>query len=463
MPSTLRELMQTDPEVDRIIRDPTIPHKHAADRIFTLTGVRRTYEAVRLLRKQLGIQRRNAPKEPEPEACASPEVGPGRVTVDANGGEFVNVTLEEPVMGNDFDHVFRLFKLDPDLYQIVDDTVRMSTWQQSRRTSDGDRDLVQLYSYSCRFRRRVAGDLVDLEEFAERQSHVRNWRPDLTLRRTPGSGLGEASTFVINWADWQLGKGEGGGVKATEQRVLDSFDRCTKRLLDLRKLGRNVEGVAIVNMGDPVEGCMGQYAAQLATVELTQRQQLLLAMDLFTTGILHFSSLAEKVDVVGVICNHGEWNRVDYKNAADDSDNAGAFLMDTVQRIISARSDMGHVQWTIPHDEMVVMAELSGVQNAFTHGHKIPSGTLKSEEAWLAQQSIHLLRRYGKEPQIWTTAHKHHAFLIDLGPWHRIQCSALDGGSKWYLDSSGKWSMPGTTTYLAGTHDVRCFSDYSIE
>ena len=29
----------------------------------------------------------------------------------------------------------------------------MSTWQQSKRTETGDRDTVQLYSYSARFRR----------------------------------------------------------------------------------------------------------------------------------------------------------------------------------------------------------------------------------------------------------------------------------------------------------------------
>jgi len=38
---------------------------------------------------------------------------------------------------------------------VVDDTVRMSKWQQSKRTESGDRDVVWLYSYRARFARRT--------------------------------------------------------------------------------------------------------------------------------------------------------------------------------------------------------------------------------------------------------------------------------------------------------------------
>lgn len=460
--TTLRELMKSAPAVSEILKDQSLSARAAARQIQELTGVKKSGESIRLLRLQLGIQGDPHPT-PHDSQPSEPQVGTGRATTDATGGQFEDVTLDAPIMDGNFDHVFKLFNLDPSLYQIVDETVKCSTWQQSKRLEDGQRDVVQLYSYSCRFRKTTAAALTE-DDFQERRRRVHEWRPDAPrlARRTPGLGLGAPSTFVINWADWQLGKSEGGGVEATEQRVLDSFDRCDARVKELRAVGRNVEGIAVVNMGDPVEGCMGQYSSQLFTVELTQRRQLLMAMDLFETGIMHFATLAEKFDAVGVLCNHGEWNRVDSKQMTSDSDNASGFLMDAVQRVLKGHPSLAHIKWTIPQDEMIVQVDLSGVQNAFTHGHKIPSGTLKAEESWLASQSLNLLRRYGSEPRIWTTAHKHHAFLIDIGPYHRIQCSALDGGSKWYLDSSGKWSMPGTTTYLAGTHDVRGFSDYAI-
>lgn len=457
--ASLRELMDSDDEVAALINNPSLGNATVAKRIQQLTGVKRGSEAVRLLRKGIGFQR-NSQKKIAAAADDAPELGTGKATTDEDGGEFVSVVLSEPIMGNNFEHVFTLFNLDPTLYEIVDSTVRMSTWQQSKALEDGTRDLVQLYSYSCRFRKVRAADLKDgSADFEARRERVLAWTPTYEL---VGGGDEDATTFVVNWADWQLGKSEAGGVAATEARVLDSFQKCVTRIQELRACGRNIEGIAIVNMGDPLEGCMGNYASQTFTVELTQREQLLLGMDLFQQGILTLSQMADKVDVIGVLCNHGEWNRVDGKSVTSDSDNAGGFLLDAVKRVVSARGDMGHIEWTIPHDEMVVMRELSGVHNAFTHGHKIPSGTLKSEEGWLQNQSIGLLRSQGAEPAIWTTAHKHHAFVYDFGPWHRIQCSALDGGSKWYTDSSGKWSTPGTTTYLVGKHTDRRFSDYEI-
>lgn len=458
--ASLRELMDSDDEVAALINDPSLGNATVAKRIQQLTGVSRSGESVRTLRNSIGVQRNSHPARPS-TANDAPELGTGKATVDEDGGEFVSVVLSEPIMGNNFEHVFTLFNLDPTLYEIVDSTVRMSTWQQSKALEDGTRDLVQLYSYSCRFRKVRAAELEDgSADFEARREHVLSWAPSFV--RDINSTWDSPATFVINWADWQLGKSEGGGVAAAEKRVLDSFEKCCQRVDDLRKIGRNIEQIAIVNMGDPIEGCMGNYASQTFTVELTQREQLLLGMDLFTMGFLTFAKMAKRVKGIGTLCNHGEWNRVDGKSVTSDSDNAGGFIMDAVQRVLDARGDMKHIEWTIPHDEMIVMAELSGVYNAFTHGHKIPSGTLKSEEGWLQNQSIGLLRSKGAEPAIWTTAHKHHAFVYDFGPWHRIQCSALDGGSKWYTDSSGKWSTPGTTTYLVGKHTDRRFSDYEI-
>ncbi len=449
--------MESNPAVQAIIEDPSLSNNDAALRISALIGESRSHESVRKLRQSIGFQRNPHPTRHDAQ-LPEPEIGTGKATVDEDGGEFVNVVLDAPIMGDNFDHVFELFNLDPELYVIVDSTVRMSTWQQSKALEDGTRDIVQLYSYSCRFHR-VRAVAEDDSDFETRRQRVFDWQPTYTVNTDK---VAPATTFVVNWADWQLGKSEAGGVDATVARVLESFQKTVTRIEELRACGRNIEGIAIVNMGDPLEGCIGNYASQTFTVELTQREQLLLGMDLFETGILTLSQMAENVDVIGVLCNHGEWNRVDGKSITSDSDNAGGFLLDAVKRVVSARPDMGHITWTIPHDEMVVSKNLSGAVNAFTHGHKIPSGTLKSEEGWLQNQSIGLLRRDGVEPSIWTTAHKHHAFIYDFGPWHRIQCSALDGGSKWYTDASGKWSTPGTTTYLAGTHTSRRFSDYEI-
>ena len=373
--------------------------------------------------------------------------------VELDGGELSTGALPMPLDG-DWSSVLRSFGLDPDVFEVADDTVRMSKWQSSKRLENGDRDLIWLYSYRAKFRRKVVTALADVDIELLRQG-VAKWKP-LPKTVTPADGV--PSTFVVCWADQQLGRAAGGGVEATIDRILASFDATIHRVKELRKIGRNIQEIAIVNMGDPVEGCDGNYASQLFTVELTQRQQLLLALDLWAQGVRRLSNLAEKAQFISVLCNHGEWMRRGGKQVTSDSDNAGGFLTDALERMLEGRPETENLSWIIPHDEMVTTAELSGVKVAFTHGHKI-SG---KEVEWLRGQSIRVLREEGREPDIWVTAHKHHLQVEDFGPWYRFQCPSNDGGSKWYTDMTGKWSTAGTLTFLVGNHDSRGWSDMAV-
>jgi len=113
---------------------------------------------------------------------------------------------------------------------------------------------------------------------------------------------------------------------------------------------------------------------------------------------------------------------------------------------------------------MTMQVNLSGLEVAFTHGHKITG----KEVEWFRGQSLRLLRENGAEPRLWFHAHKHHLKIQDWGPFTSIQCPSLDtngepsGGSKWFSDISGQWSTPGTLTMLVGEHDKRGFSDLAV-
>jgi hypothetical protein len=387
------------------------------------------------------------------EADGHPNGDKAWATVSPDGGELSTGAM--PVeLGTDWDSVLKGFGLDPDVFEVVDDTVRMSKWQSSKRLDNGDRDLIWLYSYRARFRRKSLTALPDTE-VEDIRKYVQKWKPlSKTKQESPETG----STLVVCWADQQLGKSAGGGVDATVERILDSYTATIERVKELRKNGRNIEKIAIVNMGDPVEGCDGNYASQLFTVELTQRQQLLLALDLWAQGVRQLSSLAEESEFISVLCNHGEWMRRGGKAVTSDSDNAGGFLTDALQRILTGRPEADKLKWNIPHDEMTTTSVLSGVKVAFTHGHKITG----KEVEWLRGQSIRILREEGREPDIWVTAHRHHLQVQDFGPWYRFQCPSNDGGSKWYTDTSGNWSTPGTLTFLVGKHDPRGWSDMAV-
>ena len=373
-----------------------------------------------------------------------------QTSVSSEYAEVHTGAVEAPIESvADWDGVLRHFGLDPAEFEIMDDTVKMSSWQQSKRTEDGDRDVVWLYAYKARFRR-VAARLpeTDLEQI---KKDIARWRP---IRRTPGAGLGAPSTLCLSLADWQLGKGEGGGAAGTTQRVLDAFDAGEKRLKELRRIGRNVTSVALWNMGDPNEGCYDNYANQAFTTDLNRREQLNLAIRLHLTGIRTFAPLADDVEWGSVLCNHGEWSRAGgpgSRSVTDDSDNIGGFLGDTIRTVMADRAGFDHVRYLVPHDEMTMVSHMSGVTVALAHGHKAP-GTPK-ELTWLHGETVRILRERRREVRLWMLAHRHHYSIVDHGPWHRLQMPSLDYGSKNFTDGTGKWSTAGTFTCLVGEHE----------
>lgn len=379
-------------------------------------------------------------------ASAPPEKGRWHCDETSSGAEITTPYIENAEgLHGDWNWLLAHFDLDPEVFEVENNSVRISKWGQSARAKSGDRDHIWLYSYRARFRRVTAqADAVDIEAAIER---VRKWKP---IRRTPGRGLGTPSTFFLGWADWQLGKD---GTDATIQRVLDSFDQATARIKELRSIGRNVESLAIWNMGDPDEACAENYASQTFTVELTQRQQFNLALDLWCQGMRVLAPQFHDVEFGSLLCNHGQFNRRGDKQITSDSDNAGGYLAETLQRVLSGSDDMSHVRWSIPGSEMSMLTHMSGVPVALAHGHKAPSGSA-AETEFLRGQSIRLLREHGKEPRLWMTAHRHHYAITDMGPWTRIQMPSLDSGSKWYTDTSGHWSTPGTFSCLVGEHEA---------
>jgi hypothetical protein len=382
----------------------------------------------------------------------------GKVTVEADGGEFTDVTLDAPIESDDWGRVFRIFQLNPDEFEVVDDTVRMSTWQQSKATEDGVRDLVQLYSYSARFKRKPKQRLPEADVEAHRKA-VRSWNIRKPSRSAVSGMTGFPVAAVVNLADIQGGKSEGGGVAATEKRLKDGLENVT-RWLDRMADDYNIDEIALINNGDPMENCAGNYAAQLFTVELNLRGQMNFVLDVWEQYARHLFPRHDRARFVSVLCNHGEFGRMGgAKNQTSDSDNAGGFLAETLQRILD-RPEFDHVEWTIPHDEMNVYADIAGVPMGFNHGHKIPGNDAGGFEKWLNGQvrgddQAHAVK-------VWQTAHRHNFQAFDLGSCSVFQSPSLDGGSKWLRDMTGRYSRSGILAYLVGEQFPLGWSDMAF-
>lgn len=360
----------------------------------------------------------------------------GSVDVGPDGGQFVDVQTTEPV--TDWTQIFTRFNLDPDVFEVVGDTVRMSNWQQSKRTNDGDRDVINLYSYRATFTRKAA-NLVDL---AELTASIRAWHP---ATKPPKRSKTPAEAYVVALADWQLGKSERG---LGTQHTVDTLNSCLQATVhdieQLRANGHNLTTLVIANMGDHTEGVSGHYASQTATIDLNLRAQLKLALELNMQWIKTLAPMFQQVTYTSVLCNHGQLsNGTGHVNITDDSDNASGLIGDLLKTVCNLHPDLKHVQFVVPHDEMITTVEAAGVRIAMAHGQKITG----QEKAWLDAQSQWLTRTNGFVPDVWLTAHRHHAQLTDYGPYTRIQATTVDPGSKWWTDSTGLWSRPGTTVF----------------
>lgn len=377
---------------------------------------------------------------------------------DSDGGEFTDIQSDKPLeLHGDWRHVFEKFGLNADDFEIIDDTVRCSTWQQSKRLENGDRDITNLYSYRARFRRRSVTVLTD-DEVAEARKRLQRYK---LPKRIPGSGLGPVVGAVLNLADIQGGKSEGGGVAATQQRLLDGLENFQSYVNKQRKVGVNLGKLMIVNNGDPYEGCAGNYDSQLFTVELNHRGQMNFVLDMWTTYARELYPQFDEGEFVSVLCNHTEMGRMGgRKSQTSDSDSGGAFLAETLQRILGGRSDFDHVNFNIPHDEMNVFVDFAGVPMGFNHGHKIPGSDATGFEKWLNGQVRGDARVHATK--VWITAHRHNFQCWDLGSATGFSCPSVDGGSKWLKDMNGKYSRAGVLAMTVGEHHQLGWSDLAF-
>src|SRR5699024_8974261 len=142
---------------------------------------------------------------------------------------------------------------------VVDDTVKMSTWQQSKRSDDGERDAIQLYSYSARFKKVDQGLRISPET-------QKAWRRNLLRTKFPTPTDRKGGTYVILVADPQLGK------KGTEE-AKENWKRGIREHVKEIQRG-NYAGVHIAFMGDETENVVNSYGNQPHTIELNRSEQM---------------------------------------------------------------------------------------------------------------------------------------------------------------------------------------------
>jgi hypothetical protein len=451
--TTIFEAAELDSDLLSALQDGSRGHKPVAREYgFSETSVRRWRT-----RHDVSLNT-GAPEGPSTAATtttADQVEQKGTIDVTPDGAKVNNVVVTSPI-NEDWSSVFSLFNMNADDFEVVDDTVRMSTWQQSKRTDDGERDTIQLFAYSARFRR-ISKDYVSPETVAEwREALLVNepHPPQETLYSIPG-------TYVALVADPQLGK------KGTEEAVENWKRGVTIHMQAAANLAP--EAIHIAFQGDEHEGVVNNYANQPHTVELNFTRQLELDYDMRIWTIRKALELGIPLSVSSVISNHGEWTRNGGKDVVTTrSDNSSTHIARQVAKFFNEMVPFGipPIDWTIGEGDPGVLVNLSGIPAYFSHGYiekgKGGATEIRTKNA-LERQILGKTDTLGEVP-LFFMAHYHHFYMQEFEGRTLFGCPALEAerSSEYMLDQYGVWSPPGMLGLLVGRDKKRGWSDLSV-
>jgi len=351
-----------------------------------------------------------------------------------------------------WDDLIRILGGNPTTTQVKNDTIRVS----ARTNRDGI--LVRSYSAALEPRNTEHDTITEQIHAAvdEIRTALRTPRPTVTPSRAT-----DANTFMIAWGDTQIGKAAGGGITGVIERFFDAIDNAIATYRNHTILGRRFNNVFMPIMGDITEGVAGNYDSQLFTVCLNDTDQQLLGIELITWAIERVrTEIGLPLTVAFVNSNHGERSRLSMTGGAKNKTSAS----DTNDRLIGEVLRMRYetpdggpkVTFIVPGGNLVVPVAMNGVPIALAHGHGIgPRQKATTIQQELLIYDSELTAHNGGTPfmpKVWITAHYHHYQVMDVGPYTWIQTPALDGGSSWFTNTSGKYSRPGLVTALIGAH-----------
>ena len=355
-------------------------------------------------------------------------VSMGSVDVGPDGGEFKDVKSETPI--TDWADIFRRFNLDPDTFEVAGDTVRMSTWQQSKRTDTGDRDVVNLYSYRAQFTRRT--ETVDLPAlYAESRR-----KPQARVKTVPA-----ARVTVVALSDVQTGKVDHRGG-TTE--LLERLDAARAALTDHLKQ-RKPQATVLAEVGDLFEG-FESGGNPAFTNDLSLAQQ----MDLAGTELYKFIEVMQRhghVDIMSAPSNHTAW-RNGKQNLGRPGDDLGMFVHRQVQKVANAAGIDATWIFSDTYNESVVH-DVLGTGLGMVHGNQFSPG--QAVTWWQKQQ-------HGGMPManadIMLSGHYHNLTIQPTGrnpkngraKWW-LQAPTIDSGSSWYRNIAGGDSDAGLLVF----------------
>jgi hypothetical protein len=345
-----------------------------------------------------------------------------------------------------------IWDLDPEVYEIDPNfSPQFRAWDANLgRDSDGEACVQRFYYYKANVRLRSRYYGLDIEELLVGLGDHK--RPESSLS-VPDSPVG----MVVPLSDWQIGKGDGDGVKGTLERLDEVKWRIVDRIADVKRMGWEIGCLYPIGIGDLVEQCWGNYPAQPFTVELNRREQVRLTRRVLRDYFIEWSKHVPQIVGGGVGGNHGE-NRGGSSSSGGkaksfttpgDNDDVAVFEM-VAETLAQNDEAFGHIHWAIPDESLNLVLDIYGTIVGFNHGHLTKGGGDPQRKilSWWKDMG-HQEHPIG-DAHVLVTGHYHHLQIVDHGPKVWIQCPSLDGGSRWWQDMGGGRSASGQVSFLVG-------------
>ena len=340
----------------------------------------------------------------------------------------------------EFDDLLKSWGFDPEKYSILNDTIRVSTWDMNL----GKGDVQQAWAYKAQIVYKE--HVLDTEDY----DRISKWIQSYKRKAKPKVKQPEASFFVAI-SDLQLGKRDGGGTEAIVNRFLEKIDTVRDRYNFLRKAGVKLDQLTVVGLGDIVEGCVGFYPQAMGPngVELDYRNQMKLARRIIAKALVEWSKDFDVVVVGAVPGNHGTKRIAKNLAPTGEMDNYDIEVFEQIAEIFADKPQYSHVKFVIP-DEPHLSLNVCGTNMSFTHGHLAGySGTVENKLMnWWKNQTFGGFHA-GSSDILVTGHYHHHRELHDGRTW--IQVPSLDE-STWFEQQAGKKTKQGVMTMVVDSN-----------
>lgn len=357
----------------------------------------------------------------------------------ANGkGTLSTGAIETDLSGLSHEAILQMFGHNPDVVEIT------GLLHESHKEYYNRDEGKKLWKHSYRFsvqKKAVSDKQPDFDPVQLLNSI------EVSKRGITHSYDNEKSTFVLDWADWQMAKLEGGGSEGLMRRLQQAFDAAEVRIEELRHIGRNLEELVIIGGGDMVEGCV-IYPNQSYEIDDHRRGQIRNTVAMIIKGIKQLAPHFDTVRVVVAPGNHGEHRINGNRTTIGDNDDLLVFEM----AALAFDSDPAyqHVSFEIAEREISVTTKIQGWTYGITHGDVYGKGAgngIRNKVfAWFKTMAAN--RHPVGMSDVIVTHHFHHDAMEDWGATLWIQNPTMDGGSHYYKEASGHDTRPGMNSWV---------------